>query len=47
MVIMMTVYAGNDLIQEALQKGVIRCFFSRKPFKLLEMLDFVKKLSEK
>lgn len=44
-VIMMTAYASNNLIQEALQKGAIRCL--RKPFKLPEVLALVKELIEK
>jgi signal transduction histidine kinase/CheY-like chemotaxis protein len=44
-VVMMTAYASNDLIQEALQKGAFRCL--RKPFEISEVLDLVKKIIEK
>ncbi|MDR3125045.1 MAG: response regulator [Endomicrobium sp.] len=44
-VIMMTAYANNDLIEEALQKGALRCL--RKPFEIPEVLDLLKKIIKK
>ncbi|MDR2066451.1 MAG: response regulator [Endomicrobium sp.] len=44
-IIMMTAYASRDLIEEALQKGAVRCL--KKPFDLPEALALVKKLIEK
>jgi two-component system response regulator (stage 0 sporulation protein F) len=41
-IIMMTAYAKNNLIEEALQEGAVTCL--RKPFEISEVLGLVKKL---
>ncbi|MDR0676647.1 MAG: response regulator, partial [Elusimicrobiota bacterium] len=44
-VIMMTAYADNSLIEEALKENAVICL--RKPFKIPKLLELLKKLIKK